>query len=376
MAPVEGVEMAQTRAPQTTQAPLSLEGRLAALPAAPGCYLMKDARARVIYVGKAKQLRDRVRSYFGSPRSLTPKTRELVANIADFAVVRTDTEAEALILENELIKRHQPKYNILLKDDKTYPFLKITNDDWPTIVSTRKVGDDAKAGARYFGPFADAGAAYGTLKVLQRTFPYRKPNAPCKNKQLAGDWPRACMYHHIGQCLGPCIGATTKEEYAAAIEGAARFLRGRGEELLAERRAKMAAAAEALDFEAAARLRDEVRDLERVVERQKIVSPGAADADILAVARGAGGDACVQVNELRGGRLLGARHYLMEAHIEDPDAEILQGFVTQHYADAPATVIPPQLLLQHLGHRRGGATRRTWSRWRPRARRRTWSRSG
>ncbi len=337
--------MAQTVSGATTQ--ISLEGRLAALPVAPGCYLMKDARGRVIYVGKAKQLRDRVRSYFGSPRSLTPKTRDLVAHIADFEVVVTDTEAEALILENELIKRHQPKYNILLKDDKSYPFLKITAGDWPTIVSTRRVLDDTKRGARYFGPFADAGAAYATLKLLQRTFPYRKPNAPCRDKQLAGDWPRACMYHHIGQCLGPCIGATTREEYGAALDGAARFLSGRGEDLLAERRAKMAAAAEALDSATAARLRDEIRDLERVTERQKIVSPGAADADVLAVARGAGGDACVQVNELRGGRLLGAQHYMMDAHIEDTPAEILEQFVTQHYTDAPETTIPPQLLLQH-----------------------------
>ncbi|MGN6809944.1 MAG: excinuclease ABC subunit UvrC [Thermomicrobiales bacterium] len=339
--------MAQTRTAQPTQAPLPLEGRLAALPAAPGCYVMKDAKDKVIYVGKAKVLRDRVRSYFGSPRSLTPKTRELVAHIADFEVVRTDTESEALILENELIKRHQPKYNIMLKDDKTYPFLKITSGPWPTVISTRRVLNDTRQGARYFGPFADAGAAYGTLKVLQRTFPYRKPNAPCRDKKLDGSWPRACMYYHIGQCLGPCIGATTHAEYAAVLDGVGRFLSGRSEDLVAERRAKMEAAAEALDFEAAARLRDELQDLERVTERQKIVSPGAEDADILAVARGAGGDACVQVNELRNGRVLGVQHYLMDAHIEDGDAEILQSFVTQHYTDAPETTIPPQFLLQY-----------------------------
>jgi excinuclease ABC subunit C len=321
---------------------LPFEGRLGALPAAPGCYIMKDARGRVIYVGKAKQLRDRVRSYFGAPRSLTAKTRELVARIADFEVVRTDTEAEALILENELIKRHQPKYNILLKDDKTYPYLKLTNEEWPTIVSTRTV---LKDGARYFGPFADARAAYSTLKVLHRTFPYRKPNAPCKNKKLTGDWARPCQYYHMRQCLGPCIGATTPEAYRAALGGAARFLQGRNEELIEERRARMEAAAEALDFEQAARLRDEIQDLESVLERQKIVSPGGADADILAVAQGAGGDASVQVTELRNGKLLGSQHYLMEAHIEDPPAEILQRFVTQHYTDAP--LLPPQLLLQH-----------------------------
>src|SRR5918998_1734545 len=278
----------------TSRLAAPFDGRLAALPVAPGCYIMKDARGRVIYVGKAKQLRDRVRSYFGAPRSLTAKTRELVA-------------------------RHQPKYNILLKDDKTYPYLKITNEEWPTIVSTRKV---LKDGGRYFGPFADPRASYSTLKVLHRTFPYRKPNAPCKNKKLTGDWARPCQYYHMRQCLGPCIGAATREAYDAALDGAARFLQGRNEELIAERRARMEQAAEALDFELAARLRDEIRDLEHVLERQKIVSPTGGDADILAVAQGAGGDASVQVSELRNGKILGSQHYLMEAHIEDSPAEI------------------------------------------------------
>ncbi len=362
--------MATTRTAQPTQAPLPLEGRLAALPTAPGCYLMKDQQGTVIYVGKAKVLRDRVRSYFGSPKSLTPKTRELVSRIADFEVVLTETEREALLLESALIKRHLPKYNILLKDDKTYPFLKITNDEWPTVIYTRIVRDDTKRGARYFGPFADSGAASQTLKILQRAFAYRKPDAPCRDKKLTGDWPRACMYFHIGQCLGPCIGATTKADYGAVLDNVARFLSGKSEDLIDARRHKMIEAAENLDFETAARLRDEVHDLERVVERQKMVVPGATDADILGLARGKGGDACVQLNELRGGKLLGAGHYLLDAHIDDADAEILQSFVTQHYADAPQETIPPQFFLPHalpdeeatvemLRGRRGGAVKFT-----------------
>lgn len=338
---------ATTRPNQLSHAPLNLEGRLAALPLAPGCYIMKDARGEVIYVGKAKTLRTRVRSYFGSPDGLETKTRELVSHIADFEVVRTDTEREALLLESALIKRHLPKYNIKLKDDKTYPFLKITNDEWPTVIYTRNVRDDGKRGARYFGPFSDAGAAAQTLKILQRAFPYRKPNAPCRDKKLTGDWPRACMYYHIGQCLGPCIGATTSQEYGAVLDNIGRFLGGKSEELIDARRARMAAAAENLDFETAARLRDEVRDLERIIARQKMVAPGATDADILGLARGAGGDACVQVNELRDGKLLGASHYLLDAHISDPDPEILQSFVTQHYSAAPGQTIPPQLILPH-----------------------------
>lgn len=339
--------MAGSRTNQTTQAPLSLEGRLAALPAAPGCYLMKNAHGTVIYVGKAKTLRDRVRSYFGSPKSLTPKTRDLVRQIADFEVVRTDTEREALLLESALIKRHMPNYNIRLKDDKTYPYLKITADAWPTILYTRVLADDTKRGARYFGPFADSGAASHTQKVLQRSFAYRKPNAPCRNKTLLGDWPRACMYYHIGQCLGPCIGATTKAEYDAVLNNVARFLSGKSEELIEARREKMLAAAENLDFETAARLRDEIEDLERVTERQKMVVPSATDADILGLARGAGGDACVQVNELRGGRLLGTNHYLLDAHIDDVNSEIVQSFITQHYTDAPPETIPPQIFLPY-----------------------------
>ena len=339
--------MSQPRITQTTAAPLQLEGRLAALPLAPGCYLMKDARERVIYVGKAKTLRDRVRSYFGSPRSLTPKTQELVKHIADFEVVRTNTESEALLLENELIKRHQPKYNILLKDDKTYPYLKITADEWPTLIYTRNKLDDTKRGARYFGPFGDPGAARVALDVLRKTFPYRRPNAPCRDKRLDGTWPRACMYFHIGQCLGPCIGATTKEDYGAVLDRVGRFLSGKSEDLIAERRAKMLDAAEREEFLLAAQYRDEMRDLEQVVERQRISVPRADDADILGLARGAGGDACVQVNEFRNGMVTGAAHYLLDAHISDPDAEILQNFVTQHYADAPEKTIPPQLILAH-----------------------------
>lgn len=328
--------------PPPLPSPPFFTGRLPALPAAPGCYVMKDAAGTILYVGKAKSLRDRVRSYFGAPRGFTAKTRELVAHVADFDIIRTDTEAEALILENELIKQHQPKFNILLKDDKTYPYLKITNEAWPTITSTRRVLRD---GARYFGPFADAGAAYGVLRVLQRTFPYRKPSAPCKNKRLTGDWTRPCQYFHMRQCLGPCIGAASRVDYDAALEGASRFLLGRDGELIAEREARMTVAAENLDYETAARLRDEIHDLRHVRERQKIVTTPGTDADVLAVAQGPGGDACVQVTELRNGRLLGSRHYLMNAHVTDTPAEILQTFIAQHYTALPA--VPAVLLLQH-----------------------------
>ncbi|MDQ2682595.1 MAG: GIY-YIG nuclease family protein, partial [Chloroflexota bacterium] len=174
--------------------------RLAALPTQPGVYLMKNAEGKILYVGKAIALRNRVRSYFQSPRGLDPKTRELVSQIADFEVIRTDTATEALILENELIKRHLPKYNIMLKDNSTYPYLKITNEEWPRVISTRRI---LKDGGRYYGPYTSAGKAYETLNLLNRLFPYRK----CEQKITGNE--QVCLYYHLKQCTAPCIGAVT-----------------------------------------------------------------------------------------------------------------------------------------------------------------------
>src|SRR5688572_5858294 len=198
--------------------------RLSALAAAPGVCLMKDVRGKVIYVGKAVVLRNRVRSYFQSSRGMDPKTRELVSHIVDFEVIRTDSEVEALILENELIKKYQPKYNVMLKDSKTYPYLKITHEEWPRVISTRRILDD---GGRYFGPYTSAGSAYKTLNLLNRLFPYRK----CEKKITGHD--EVCLYYHMHQCLAPCISATDHESYRQAIESAALFLNGRGDEILA-----------------------------------------------------------------------------------------------------------------------------------------------
>src|SRR5215218_2226788 len=182
----------------------NFSARLRALAAAPGVYLMKDAMGEVIYVGKAAALRNRVRSYFQSSRGMDPKTRELVSHVTDFEVIRTDTATEALILENELIKKHLPKYNVMLKDSKTYPYLKITEEEWPRVISTRRI---VKDGGRYFGPYTSAGSAYKTLNLLNRLFPYRK----CEKKITGHD--EVCLYYHIKQCLAPCISATSQEEY-------------------------------------------------------------------------------------------------------------------------------------------------------------------
>jgi excinuclease ABC subunit C len=320
----------------TTSAPPDFSARLRALAPAPGVYLMKDARGDVLYVGKAARLRDRVRSYFQSPRGHDPKTRELVTHIVDFEVIRTDTPTEALILENELIKRYQPKYNVMLKDSKTYPYLKITGDEWPRVIMTRRIVAD---GGRYFGPYPSAGSAHDTLRLLNRLFPYRK----CEKTITGHD--EDCLYHHLRQCLAPCVSAVDRPTYLEAVDRAARFLDGHGEEIIAQLEEEMNQAADAWNFERAAELRDRLGAIRHVTERQKVVSPSGTNADLIAVAQTAGGDAGVQVGFLRNGKILGSEFFPMRARVEDPPAAILAGFVGQFYADA--AMVPPTLLLQH-----------------------------
>lgn len=310
--------------------------RLSALALAPGVYLMKDASGAVIYVGKAQALRNRVRSYFQTTRGMDPKTRELVSHITDFEVIRTDTATEALILENELIKKYLPKYNVMLKDSKTYPYLKITNEEWPRIISTRRIVDD---GGRYYGPYTSAGSAYKTLNLLNRLFPYRK----CEKKITGND--ESCLYYHMHQCTAPCISAVDRPTYMQSVDGAALFLSGRGDEILDPLEEEMQQASDAWNFERAAELRDRITAVKHVLERQKIVSPRGTNADIIAVAQGAGGDAGVQVGFLRNGKILGSEFFAMQATVADTPAQVLSGFVSQFYGEA--AVVPPLVLLQH-----------------------------
>lgn len=310
--------------------------RLSALPTEPGVYLMKDASGGVIYVGKAIALRNRVRSYFQTTRTMDPKTRELVSHIVDFEVIRTDTATEALILENELIKKLQPKYNVMLKDSKTYPYLKITNEEWPRVISTRLI---VKDGGRYFGPYTSATNAYRTLNLLNRLFPYRK----CDKKITGHD--DVCLYYHMRQCTAPCIAAVDRPTYMKAIEATALFLSGRGDEILAPLEEEMQLASDAWNFERAAELRDRIEGVRHVLERQKIVSASGANADVIAVAKGAGGDAGVQVGFLRNGKMLGSEFFPMRAMVDDEPEAIISSFVSQFYADA--AVVPPQLIIQY-----------------------------
>ena len=296
---------------------------------------MKDAVGTVIYVGKAIALRNRVRSYFQATRGMDPKTRELVSHIADFEVIRTDTATEALILENELIKKLQPKYNVMLKDSKTYPYLKITNEEWPRVISTRLILND---GGRYFGPYTSATNAYRTLNLLNRLFPYRK----C-DKKITGH-EEVCLYYHMHQCSAPCIAAVDRATYMKSIEATALFLSGRGDEIVGPLEEEMQQSSDAWNFERAAELRDRIESVRHVLERQKIVSASGVNADVIAVAQGPGGDAGVQVGFLRNGKMLGSEFFPMRATLDDTPNAILSSFISQFYADA--AVVPPLIIAQ------------------------------
>jgi excinuclease ABC subunit C len=317
------------------QARADLQEKLDALPTKPGVYLMKDREGHILYVGKAVNLRARVRSYFHASNAYHPKLQRLVAAVADLDFIVTASELEALILESNLIKRHKPKYNVRLKDDKRYPYIKVTwQESWPKVLVVRRMERD---GARYFGPFTAAWAVQQTLHTLRRVFPY----LTC-NRIITGQDERACLYLDIGLCLGPCIGAASQAQYRAMIDSLCRFLEGKADEIVAGLQARMQAAAEQWDFEQAALYRDQLSAIQRVIERQKVVSAAMADQDVIAFAR-TDGDACVQVFFIRRGRLLGREYFVLDGAAEETDAEIVASFVKQFYDEA--AYIPPEILL-------------------------------
>jgi excinuclease ABC subunit C len=314
-----------------------LQEKLDALPTKPGVYLMKDAEGQVLYVGKAVNLRARVRSYFHASAGHSPKILRLVSGIDDIDFIVTASELEALILESTLIKRHKPKYNVRLKDDKRYPYIKVTwQEDFPKVLIVRRMERD---GARYFGPFTASWAVQQTLQTLRRVFPY----LTC-NRNITGQDERACLYFDLGLCLAPCIGAASKEEYRAMIDGLCRFLEGKSDEVVADLELRMEAAAEQWDFEQAAIYRDQLSAIQRVIERQKIVSTALADQDVIAFAR-ADGDACVQVFFIRRGRLIGREYFVLDGAAEESDPEVLASFIKQFYDEA--AYVPPEILLPH-----------------------------
>ena len=316
---------------------------------------MRDDTASVIYVGKAASLRGRMRSYFGSPTSMEPKTRALSENIADFEYVVTHTEQEAMHLEAELVKRHQPLFNIRLKDDKHYPYLKVDlADPWPRIYITRRVQKD---GGRYFGPFANAGSVRRTLDLVNKLFPWRS----C-TKTITGTDARPCLDYFINRCIAPCTSYCTKEEYDEVIRQVILFLEGRTDEVVKQLKRDMREASAAMEYERAGRIRDQLTAIERVTERQAVASTKRADEDIFGLSRGET-DSVVQVLFVRGTRMIGTDSFTMDGTKDEPDAEVIAGFIKQYYESAtyvPRSVIVPVALPEQelyealLSEARGG----------------------
>ena len=324
------------------------------LPSSPGVYLMRDTGGTILYVGKAASLRNRVRSYFGSPEKLTPKIQRLVDHVHDLEFFLTGSEEEALILENNLIKRHHPHYNVRLKDDKTYPFLKISlNEDWPRVYFTRRVEDD---GGRYFGPFTSARSVRQTLRVLKGIIPFRSCTRPIqqvqgsargftpRGKPITGTDLRPCLDYYIHLCPAPCIGAISKKEYKEVIHQVVLFLEGKQERVVRGLESKMGKAAEALDFEKAALLRDQLQAIEKVIEGQKVAARVRGEQDVIAFAVERD-RAYVQVFFIRGGKLIGRESFILQGTASEEPEQIMTGFIKQFYSSA--THIPPLLLLQY-----------------------------
>ena len=296
-------------------------------PDSPGVYIMKDASGRIIYVGKAVVLKNRVRQYFQHNKNHSPKVKAMVSHIADFEIIMTHSEVEALILECNLIKKHRPHYNISLKDDKSYPYVKVTvQEEYPRVFLTHRVTKD---GARYFGPYTDVTAVHQSLKLLRRLFPLRT----CRHLQ-----DRPCLEYHIKRCLAPCVGKVTKEDYAKDIERAAAFLEGRTRDIVEDYERRMWEASEAWAFEKAAFYRDRIAALTTVQHQQAIETTGGdTDADVVAVAV-SGAVACVNLAMVRGGRHLGDRPCFPKLGVRSESlmpskAEIMTAFVRQHYGD-------------------------------------------
>src|SRR6056297_3652784 len=312
-----------------------IEEQIKQIPDKPGVYLMKDSFGEIIYVGKARSLKKRVRSYFRKGNH-SYKTAIMVDDIDDFDYIVTDTEMESFILEANLIKKHQPQYNIRLKDDKTYPFIKITTyEDFPRIKKTRVVKND---GSKYFGPFADVGAIYKTINILKDLFKLRSCNYDIsEEKQLE----RPCLNYYIDKCNAPCVGKISKEEYHEQIDQVIMFLSGRQKNLIDKIEEKMNTAAEEENFEKAARYRDAIQAVEEISRQQKVMSEDDQDRDIIAIKED--GSYCVQLLLVKNGKLIGQEHYILEVPEGEDQSEVKSSFLQQYYEQAPQ--LPDEILI-------------------------------
>ena len=314
-----------------------IQEELKKLPGKPGVYLMHDEKDEIIYVGKAISLKNRVRQYFQTSRNKGLKIEQMVTHIARFEYIVTDSELEALVLECNLIKEHRPKYNTMLMDDKTYPFIKVTVDEpYPRVMMARRMAKDK---AKYFGPYTSAGAVKDTIELLRKLYQLRS----C-SRRLPKDIgkERPCLNYHIHQCKAPCQGYISQEEYRASIQKALQFLNGSYEEVLKDLQQKMEAASEALEFEKAIEYRELIGSVQKIAQKQKITDTAGDDRDILAMAVEEE-DAVVQVFFVRGGRLIGRDHFYLKAAKEETGSEILSSFLKQFYAGTP--YIPSELML-------------------------------
>jgi len=314
-----------------------IEEQLNRLPHSPGIYLMRDAEGSILYVGKANNLHHRVRSYFNQTQKLSPKITRMVSQVADIDFFVVTSEQEALILEQNFIKQYHPRYNVRLRDDKTFPYLRIgISEEWPRILITRRLEQD---GGRYFGPFASAKSIKQTLRVIQVIFPFR-----ICSKDITGKARRPCLEYHLGHCLAPCTGKVSHKEYAEVINEVILFLEGKQEKVVRELKARMNKASEARDFEKAARIRDQIQAISEVIEGQKIAAKVRGEQDVIAFAQDKD-QAYVQVCFIRGNRLIGRESFLLQGTRHEEPVQIMTSFIKQFYSSSPN--IPPLVLLQY-----------------------------
>ena len=318
---------------------VTLQEKLENLPVGPGVYQHKDAEGRVLYVGKAKNLRSRVRQYFQKSRAVDPRIEAMLARATDLEVIVTDNEVEALILEANLIKKVRPRYNVNLKDDKSYPYIVITNEPYPRVFVTRQIRKD---GSRYFGPYTDVKNVRSALKSIRDIFPIRSCNFHIDDDVIKKRKIKVCLDYHIKKCEGPCEGLVSEKHYSAMIDQVAELLKGKTESLIRKMKQEMEALAGTMRFEEAAALRDRIKGLQAYSERQKAVDLDPLDRDIVAFAS-EGDDACGVIFKIRDGKMIGRQHYYMSNVDQKPASEILETLVQQYYLEADS--IPKEVFL-------------------------------
>ncbi|SDW60435.1 excinuclease ABC subunit UvrC [Tepidimicrobium xylanilyticum] len=316
----------------------NIDEELKKLPDEPGVYLMKDRNGHIIYVGKANSLKKRVRQYFQSSRNNPPKVNAMIKHIHEFEYIIVDSEVEALILEANLIKKNKPKYNILLRDDKQYPYIKVTtNEKYPRVIKNRRV---LKDGAKYFGPYPSAYAVKDTIEIIRSLYPIRTCN---KNFDKQQKRTRPCLNYYIGRCLGPCQGNVDEKKYMEMIDEVIMFLNGKEDKLIEVIEEKMKKASENLDFESAAKYRDQINSLKVVLEKQKIVSSNLMDQDVIGMARGID-EVCIQIFFIRSGKIVGREHFIISDTFNDDRKEILSSFIKQFYLGT--AYIPKEIFIE------------------------------